>query len=291
MEKRADAKDWDIVAVDCAGRKYTISDDSSGIVSFFFDVLDKNWHRIQKIVVLGIQVAGPRQRWTPLYLPAPNLQTFDVTLYEGDYPDKNVDAPLISNDTPMLREFYSRKFRFSFDAPWLRHLHSLHIDIELTIHEILMIAKAAPRLKDLEIRQVVLGEVTPSTPSLPIISLPDLSYLSLFTEVVVGATLIDHLELPLGCGMTIYLTYAPGNLSEELCRSCMQTLSGFAKNTFRLHPPQKLLLNCFPNTLALKDETQAQHFQFHIWFPGYGQALPVHITTMFLEEFHPVRTF
>ena len=61
------------------------------------------------------------------------------------------------------------------------------------------------------------------------ISLPDLSYLSLFTEVVVGATLIDHLELPLGCAMKISLSDILGSLSEESFRSCMQTISQIAK--------------------------------------------------------------
>ena len=273
-----------------AARKYPIADDSTGIISFFFDIIRKHWHRIQKIVVpAGIypRRIHPQPWWNPLYLPALNLQTFNLDFYEGDSPNKNVDdeyidAPLFSNNAPMLREFCSRGCRFDLGAPWLRHLHTLHLDIELTINEILATLEATQGLGDLYIRQAVFGE---TTSSLPIISLPALSRLELFSGIIVGTTLLDHLELPLGCVMKIYLRNSVSGISEEFCRSSMQTISTLAGNIFQLYAPQKLLLNCSPNALALEADTQADgRFEFHIWF-NFCQAPTTYMTRMFLEGF------
>ncbi len=265
-----------------AARKYPVSDNST--VSFFFDTLSKYWHRIQKIVVPAIDYSHmhPRPRWTPLYLPAPNLQTFDINFYAGEFPNENCDeeygdVPLFSNNAPMLREFYSRDCRFDLGASWLHHLHLLYIDIDLTIKEILTILEAAPCLKDVEIHEAELGE---ATSSLPVISLPDLSRLSLFAELMVGATLLDHLEFPLGCTMQISLSTGVDDPSEELCCFCMQTVSRVARNNFQVHTPQKLALNCSPGTLALEADTEAgTRFEFRIWHPT------ISMSTMFFEGF------
>ncbi len=114
----------------------------------------------------------PRPRWNPLYLPAPNLQTFILGFYEDGELNKNADKEyldrgLFSNDAPMLREFHSMKYRFALGAPWLHHLHVLHIDIHLTIKEILTILETTHHLRDLRIREAKLGGVTPSFPLSP----------------------------------------------------------------------------------------------------------------------------
>ena len=272
-----------------AARGLPIVDDS-GVISFFFDIITKHWHRIQKIFLRGIDSKDvhlrPRPRWNSLYLPAPNLQTFDLDFYLGDSPSDNVDeefmdAPLFSNDAPMLREFHARECRFDLGAPWLHHLHVLHIDIELNINEILTTLKMTPHLRDLQIHQVVSGKIAPS---LPIISLPVLSRLTLFAGLVVGATLFDHLELPLSCATKIYLRIGMDGLSEELCCSCMQTVSRVARNTFRLNQPQKLLLHCSSDTLALQNKTQTDKECFEFRISSLFDLSLFTITTFF-EEF------
>ena len=278
-----------------AARGLAIPDDSTGIISFLSDILSNDWNRVQKIsldCIDGSYMHPGLPRWNPLYLPAPNLQTFDLDFSEGDLSSEDadeecMDLPLFCHDAPMLREFYARVLRFDFGAPWLQHLHLLHIDIEITVNEILTILEAAPRLRELIICQAELGEVAPS---LPTISLPDLSHMVLFASFVGGATLLDHLELPLGCTMKIHLTNGVGDqdqdrTSEDLCRFRMQTVSRLARNIFRVYTPQKLLLNFSPDMLALEDHTQDdRRFEFHISY--YGNRAPTLYTRMsFLEGF------
>ncbi len=229
---------------------------------------------------------GPRPRWNSLYLPAPNLQTFDIDFYLGDTPSDNVDeeyitAPLFSNDAPMLREFHPWECRFDLGAPWLRHLHVLHIDIKLTTSEILATLEAMHHLEDLRIHRAVLGE---ATSSMPVISLPVLSRLTLFASLAVGAILLNHLKLPLSCAMKIYLRIGADDLSEELCRSCMQTVSRVARNTLRLNQPPKLLLHCSSDTLILQNKTQTDEECFEFCISSIFD-LPLFTMTTFLEEF------
>ncbi len=50
-----------------AARKYPIPNDSTGIISFFFDIVSKNWHRIQKLVIVGINVKHIEPMATAVY--------------------------------------------------------------------------------------------------------------------------------------------------------------------------------------------------------------------------------
>ncbi len=94
----------------------TIWDDSTGIISFLSSVINKNWHRIQKIVVstrTGIYMS-PRPQWTALYLPAPNLRTFDFyfcDLLTGRVDEEYAIGSLFSNNAPLLREYHSRSYK------------------------------------------------------------------------------------------------------------------------------------------------------------------------------------
>ncbi len=275
-------------------------DNSTGIISFLFDILSNNWNRIQKIsleYIDGSYMHPGLPQWNPLYLPAPNLQTFDIDFSKGDLSSEDVgeeykDTPLFCHDAPMLREFYAKELRFDFSAPWLQHLYLLHIDIKATINEILTILEATPFLRKLTIFAYKLrdSEVTP-TPSLPTISLPDLSCLILRASFIGGATLLDHLELPLGCTTKIYLRNEKDRISEESCHFCVQMVSRLARNIFRVYTPQKLLLECSPDRLVFEVEDPTKHlgrcFEFEILH--YDNRPPSMLytttTTVFLEWF------
>ncbi len=327
MERTGTAVLW------IAARGLAIPDDETGIMSFLADVLENEWDRVQKISLECIDggYMHPRlSRWSALYLPAPNLQTFDIDFSEGQGDishgyyvarDEDVDdTPLFSHNAPMLREFYARALRFDFGAPWLEHLHLLNIDIEITVNEVLTVLEAAPRLRELVIRQLeeteLVGEAAPTPgPSLPAmrVSLQDLSHLVLFASFEAGTTLLAHLDLPRGCTAKIHLTYGVNDDAEQRTsdsdsddsddsdeledsddsdESChlgmqLQTVSRLARNIFRVCTPRKVLLVFSQDGLAFEvedDHTRDSDdscFEFRVSFYGDHPPAPGAPTTVY----------
>ncbi len=114
-------------------------------------------------------------------------------------------------------------------------------------------------------------------------SLPHLSRLILFAGLIIGVTLLDHLDLPLNCAINIHIT--TDMVSEERYNYCLQTISRLAKNIFQINTPRRLRLECSSGLLCIEDLTQAdKRFEFRIFFVR-DQRPTLYMTTTFLEEF------
>ena len=137
----------------------------------------------------------------------------------------------------------------------------------MTVNDILTTLTATPHLRSLRVHTANLGEVTPLLPSA---SLTNLSHLALFVDLAIGATLLDHLELPPSCAMLMYFRADVDALSEDLYRLYIQAVSGVAKNIYRRYRRRNLKLYCsrYGLTLSFTDETRLDKpcFSFHNMF-------------------------
>ncbi|KJA18131.1 hypothetical protein HYPSUDRAFT_45582 [Hypholoma sublateritium FD-334 SS-4] len=274
------------------GRGLSTWGDTSGIISFFFTVISENWHRIQKLVA-GIEAwYGHSQpwKWTPLYLPAPNLQTFNLSFcnsLNGRFEEDYAIGPLFANNAPSLREFRSSDYRFELNAAWLHQLHLIEIDVTLTLDELLTTLTVASNLKHLLLDRAYFEDVSPT---LPTVSMPNLCSLTLFGYLEREAILFDYLELPPGCTLKLHFRTEVVDYSEIEDIYCpnMQRISRLARNVFRTHVPQKLLLECYSHEVALQDKTREEEpcFDFQIYFKyTLGQESLSDAHAIFLGEF------
>ncbi|KJA24817.1 hypothetical protein HYPSUDRAFT_214378 [Hypholoma sublateritium FD-334 SS-4] len=134
---------------------------------FFFDLIGENWPRIQKLVAkISVHNVHPTW-WTPIFLPAPYLHTFNVTFWRRSYtwgsPEEWLSAPLFAGHAPKLRTFVPRCYIIDVRAPWLHNLHSLTLsrDDDYTVGGLLAILSATHNLQELDISSAVDKEIPP----------------------------------------------------------------------------------------------------------------------------------
>ena len=267
-----------------------IRGDSTGIVSFLSSVINKNWHRIQKLVVsIEIYMKSPPQ-WTALYLPAPNLRTFDFCFCDrltGRVDEEYAIGTLFSNNAPLLREYHSRRYRFDPNASWLQQLHLMEYDSGLTLNELLDALTAASNLKHLRLDGLYVEKVSPPP---PIVSMPNLLSMTLFSHLEPGAILLEHLDLPPGCALKFRFRTEVDDYSEleDIYCPAMIKLSTLAGNVFRSRAPQMILLSCSSHEIVFQDRTEAGDpgFDFNLYFKYSLEEGPLfYAHRVFLSEF------
>lgn len=171
----------------------------------FFDMINKNWHRIQLLIVSGTYSSVDSHR-LPLDFPAPQLETFDVTILRevlGEDITEAAPAPLFGNHAPMLRDFHLYDHFVDHRSPWLRQLHFIELGGPYSVQAILGILSETKNLQELIIFPRIEDHVTSV---LPAVSLPHLNALEYRGDLNTCAILLDRIKLPLGCELTIGIT-------------------------------------------------------------------------------------
>lgn len=186
---------------------------STDIAEFLLRIIGENWHRIQ---ILSVQdqsiVFDSKLTRLAFGVPAPHLETFDVTFDHTAVSKDNEGTPILplfAGNAPMLRRFHVYAYSIDQWEPWLSQLHSLELDSTYNGRDVLAVLAATPSLQEL-LLYTQDNDCTP--PSLPIISLPHLKSLECNGLPHPCITLLDHIDLPLGCSLTISIA----KLSEDL---------------------------------------------------------------------------
>ncbi len=155
------------------------------------EIISKNWHRIQKLVLLD---ADPSFHFTSLALniPAPQLEIFNVTIHHdmlGNWEEHT--AQLFGAHAPMLREFNLRNYVIDHREPWLSHLYSLTLDGTYTVSDALRILSNAHSICQLHIMGIH-NVIDPVISSPAIVSLPHLKSLRYNGDPQPWITLLDQ---------------------------------------------------------------------------------------------------
>ncbi|KJA20982.1 hypothetical protein HYPSUDRAFT_42568 [Hypholoma sublateritium FD-334 SS-4] len=217
--------------------------DDSDVAEFLLHIIYHNWHRIQKLVVHDqlddltfhlIQKAYES--------PAPHLETFDVSFnymegYEYDCPPTSFPSPF-GGHAPMLRRFRLDNYTLDQRAPWLCQLHSLVLDGEYNVCDVLAVLMATHSLQELKINLQVEanGDTPQSSPPFPIVSFPHLRSLDCTGQSRSCTTLLDHIEISPGCSLIM-------SVSNSLEETDEQHLS--AVDAFNRHARRFLKSNVF----------------------------------------------
>ena len=225
----------------------TPTDPSKFTKSVFADILHENWDRIEKLVMnLIISDAPELPSWETFSRPAPVLETFDVTFviqHPVEVPDYTVISPPFSGYAPMLRRF---KFPFEIideHVPWLNRLHSMELFGMYSVHLALKMLSSTHRLQELKIGYLHPSEETFTR--MPIVSLPNLKFLEYTGHPSVGATFLDHIEIPLDCH--VHIPHCHGELphaaTEEQCHSILTTYFRYAQRHLKSLEPSRIRLS------------------------------------------------
>ncbi|KDR74893.1 hypothetical protein GALMADRAFT_141214 [Galerina marginata CBS 339.88] len=222
--------------------------------AFFFAVLNNHWDRIQKIDIVinrSWKEQATNHRWMAIYRPAPQLQRFRIhprvnsTDFDSLFPKKlsSSTLPLFAQEAPSLLVFDAR-LKFSFDSPWLSTLRDVCIGFPLTFPEILDAVRNMPLLTSLKITEfrqsVILTDAIQ-----PPISLPELTQLSIDTNIPLTLRTIACFQLPTGCSLTIQPSQRvmeANHLIYNAPASDLLALSKFTQNYFRSHLPKVICL-------------------------------------------------
>ncbi len=157
----------------------------------------------------------------------------------------------------MLRRFYLRWGHIDVTVPWLHQLH--FIDLSWGYNALSMLS-ATSNLQELNIHRVETRHM--AFKSHPVMSLPNLSRLSIDLDLQEVACILNQLKIPNGCALNIS---AVSNLIEDtnFC-PMIDTLSQATQRYFQSHPPTKILIQAFfgcpEELLTLKDGTRPDHF-------------------------------
>lgn len=172
--------------------------------SEFFNFVEKNWHRIQLLLVSGHHSVNFTR--LPLGIPAPQLEIFEVIFGHPKGGKDNADIrpiPSFGGHAPMLRNLQIFNYEVvDYHAPWLCHLYSLSLKGSYSGGDLLEMLSEARNIHELQIVSKV-NSVTPS--SFPTISLPHLESLEYEGSPLLCATLLDHVDIPQGCVLFICL--------------------------------------------------------------------------------------
>ncbi len=174
------------------------------INQFFFDLITLNYHRIQKLVVLGYY---PRFKLTRsvLNFPVPQLDQCELS-FRPSIQSIDQDVPLFANHAPRLRIFILRGCPFNRHAPWLCNLRSVVLDSEYRVIDALEVLSEMHSPRQLII--VGISHINMTTP-LPIVSLSRLKHLkcNYFSDRAAVALLLDHIQIPVDCSVEIRNSY------------------------------------------------------------------------------------
>ncbi len=119
--------------------------DHPRIFQNFLDVIKENWHRIQKLILHGF-FPTINLFLLPWSIPAPELETFHMTIDRRIVADENMTAklpPLFGGNAPMLRSFDIKNYVVDQREPWLSGLRSLTLQNSYGVRHALGILSTA----------------------------------------------------------------------------------------------------------------------------------------------------
>ena len=171
------------------------------IVQFFFNLVRSNFHRIQKLLIVGEYSKFELTR-SMLNFPAPQLEYCELS-FRPTNRDRDQDMALFADHAPMLRIFHFRGCAFDCRAPWLGHIHSIVLDRTYHILDALAVLSETHNLQELKIESISNFDMTTH---LPILSLSHLKYLEYngYSNRTAVATLMDHIQIPVDCSLIIH---------------------------------------------------------------------------------------
>lgn len=225
-------------------------------------IIDKNWHRIQHMVIQNQDSGATYSVRLALTFPAPQLQTFYVTVRHAMRAEGNKEAqaaPLFGGHAPMLRRFQLFGYVVDHRAPWLRHLHFISLDDAYNIRDALVVLSATHRLQELMIKEISHSN-TPSC--LPMVSLPHLKSLKYEGHPQLCTTFLDHVEIPLYCSLSISVADIyedqDSSVTQQQILSAVGTFNRYARRFPQSNIFQTIHLNYeAPFSITLKGETSS----------------------------------
>lgn len=186
--------------------------------SEFCDIIGKNWHRIQKLVVLHIYpFYGKYPIPLALGFPAPQLETFDVSINYQICAEDNEEAPparLFGGCAPVLHSF--SLYSYAFDKgpmPWLCKLHTLVFKGEYSVCDILAVLSQAHSLRTLHIVSRLSRTITSP---LPVVSPPHLESIEYRGKPLTCITFLDHINIPTSCSLSVQFSLYAGELDFDI---------------------------------------------------------------------------
>ncbi|KJA24806.1 hypothetical protein HYPSUDRAFT_200354 [Hypholoma sublateritium FD-334 SS-4] len=159
------------------------TDRSQRLERFFYRVVSRNWHRIQRLVIHGNNSNFGLAR-AMVSSPAPQLEDFEAPLQKETEAVRAADrhfrerstACIFASRAPLLRRFRSVGYIADRRAPWLRYLHVIELDRTYNVYDALRVLSATRRLQEIRIADVIDGNLSKTLRS---VSLPCLKYLKL----------------------------------------------------------------------------------------------------------------
>ncbi len=214
---------------------------------FFEEVITKNWHRIEKLV-LSHKSAFKLTR-SMICSPAPLLKHIEAAV--PPFPD--LSEPLFANQAPMLCNIYLGNNAVDHRAPWLYHLHSIRLDNSYDLPNSLAILSATRHLQELRFTNIASGSVDAALPSVSLMHLQSLTYSGNGPNMWIA--LRDHITIPANCALSISLDNSADNSihpdQKSLILSTFENFMQHAESFVKSHTLTGIHLDYTPkNTLA-----------------------------------------
>lgn len=241
---------------------------------YFYSLLydPSRWERIEKlnIIVHGSDISD--SAWTTFFLPAPNLQIFEVyfphitnPLFQ-DTVSPNSRKRLFGNYAPALLEFHGDGVEFAVDSTWLANLHEIAIPSRLTVPEILELLLHMPLLESFFLQFSEATEEWLPSGIRSQVELPALTILLLTNSLATCSTLLEHIYPAKTCSLSLTTNsfYDRKLISKDVLRSLKQHLPRYIHNYFGTYTSKHLRLRFFDDVFHFEDESH-RHVH-HIFF-------------------------
>ncbi|PPQ69594.1 hypothetical protein CVT26_001582 [Gymnopilus dilepis] len=220
---------------------------------FFLDLLETEWHRIRKIDVrLYTEYVFEDDVWSPLLLPAPSLESFNL----GYSYYRSLSIPkgrLFSNNAPLLREFRATGIPFDVNSRWVQQLRHITLSAPFSVPEILRILKEMQFLTSIDLQLGIRagGEITNEIQD---VALPRLRNIVLTTHLMTGLKILESISPASGCGLTMVSHSTRDALMSqvELDRA-VSVFARFSCNYFAVYPPKRLALGLTSQSFSIYD--------------------------------------
>ncbi|KAF4621585.1 hypothetical protein D9613_012613 [Agrocybe pediades] len=188
---------------------------SQGLVDFLFALLERNWRRVQILVITDHNypmgdIRYPREKICAfLNQPAPQLQRFNVSLVymrDADSTSTSHITRLFGDDAPLIKEFQLRSRRLDgfsdLNASWITNLTSVTFNIVFDTEEVFKALQRMPRLLSMAL------DINPKAPDghLPKVSLPTLRMLESQGDLAIAGTILQSIAPSLDCCLSFKST-------------------------------------------------------------------------------------
>ncbi len=218
------------------------------IAHFIFRITSDNWHRIQKLVLKG-KYWNVNITISTLRSPAPYMQTLVIPIetmivQTKESGENNSLTSIFADHAPFLRILSLRENTgiFNYQASWLCQLHTLHLDGEYDVHDVLSVLSATHNLREL---RLILDDNSDTTLPIPTVYLPRLQCLQLRSDIPHhDATFLNHIEIPIDCLLVIYSDYSSrSQISPTDYLPLIDAFSRYARRHLQSHQSNTLSLD------------------------------------------------